>query len=131
MIWQKMGDVAVAGLQAVQGQQALADQLVVVVVDADAQHRQVREDHLGRREGRKEERRETGRQQGISQLGEGHQPEHPPVPRLRSRCSSVFRHLEILFSKTPAVLCASFPSRCSRCRSFHRHADGIQISAAR
>jgi len=61
-------DVAVAGLQAVEGQQALANQLVVVVVDADAQHRQVREDHLGRRErdGGKEGRKETGRQQEIS-----------------------------------------------------------------
>lgn len=39
-------DVAVAGLQAVQGQDALADQLVVVVVDGDAQHRQIRQDHL-------------------------------------------------------------------------------------
>lgn len=35
-------DVTVAGLQAVQWQDALANQLVVVVVDGDAQHRQIR-----------------------------------------------------------------------------------------
>lgn len=47
-------DVTVAGLQAVQRQDALANQLVVVVVDGDTQHRQVRQDHLGGDEGRRE-----------------------------------------------------------------------------
>lgn len=35
-------DVTVAGLQAVQWQDALANQLVVVIVDGDTQHRQIR-----------------------------------------------------------------------------------------
>lgn len=35
------GDVTVASLQAVQRQDALANQLVVVVVHCDAQHRQI------------------------------------------------------------------------------------------
>lgn len=39
-------DVTVAGLQAVQRQDALADQLVVVVVHGQPQHRQIRQDHL-------------------------------------------------------------------------------------